>query len=81
MVRRIVPLVVLVAASVTAACRAELTAPAHTGVLLRDSEEPECVDTVYEERTTSNSVHIPSTESPQGHAQERDACHIVVIYY
>ncbi len=82
MVRRVFPLAVVIVATAVAACRAEPSGPAASRVLLRDTEEPECVDTVYEQRATRVALAGTATDSANAASTTAsEGCHIVVIYY
>jgi hypothetical protein len=80
MARRISVLVFLVAAVVLAACSADPMGPGANRELLRNLDEPVCVDTIYEPAdTSSESRRSGNSVTPQG--SSREPCHVVIIYY
>ncbi len=82
MVRSAFPLVVLAVATALAACQAQPTGPVPHRTFLLDSENPECVDTVYQDSTeeTSNSRSLGTIRPGQGTAMT-GGCHVVIVYY
>jgi hypothetical protein len=78
MARRVSPLLVLVVAVVLAACQAQPTGPASSRTVLRDTDEPECVDTVYQQASATRTSVDSGSATP---SSSSNACHVVVIWY
>lgn len=83
MVRRVAPLAIVVVAVVLAACNSQITEPIASGQLLRDLDEPECVDTVYEERAARTNAALLASHGSSVEDGDSDSpgCHVVVVWY
>lgn len=78
MVRRVPLRLFIVVAAVAAACQAQPTGPTESGTMLLDTDEPECVDTVYQQAAATR----PRTDSgPVAQNSSSSGCHVVVIWY
>lgn len=78
MARRIPLRLVILVSAVLAACQTQPTGPAPSKIVLLDTEEGECVDTVYEPAARS----LTSADSGSATlSSSTDGCYIVVIYY
>ena len=77
MARRVSLLVFVVVAVVLGACSAQPTAPRSRALL--DTEDPECVDTVYQPAGTSAPAGAAGGSA--GQSSSTNACHVVIVYY
>ena len=80
MAHRVSLLVFVTIAVVLGACSAQPTAPRSRAMPLHDTEEPECVDTIYEPARASASG-TSTTSGSTGQTSSTSACHVVIVYY
>jgi hypothetical protein len=78
MTTRICILLFTIGMTAFAGCRADVTGP-DARLILRDTEDGECVDTVYQDSTRRSGRGQTLQSTTQSDASE--GCHVVTIWY
>jgi hypothetical protein len=81
MVRHICVVASVVAAVVCGACGSQPTGPVANTTILRDTDDPECADTVYEPARTSARSAATGGNDLLDQRTSTSGCHVVIIYY
>ena len=81
MARRISFLVFLVAVVSFAGCSSSPTGPGASPIVLRDMDDPECVDTVYEPASAAAPAARNSEDGSATQPSSSTSCHVVIVHY
>ncbi len=81
MAHRVSLLLFVFVAVVLGACSAQPTGPRASALPLRDTEEPQCVDTVYVQAQASAPADTNTLSGSPSQGTSSSACHVVIVYY